>query len=195
MFDVEFHIAHELDNSANNFFYKPVSLKTNLLRVKILDAVCLKSDRRYIFYLNIDGVNFALIGRPLRRLSDNEWLFLIEDSRIELRRYPRLNTEHLDIKVQVDNLIGKLADISLGGCRVVFNNPISGLIDHQTASRKRLTFYLPDYSHVDVWARVVAVNPPKRSISFAFLGPHERVLKLYQYITDLLKRERAEGAH
>ena len=184
-----------MDNSANNFFYKPISLKTNLLRLKILDAVCLKLNKRYIFYLNIDGVNFALIGRPLKRLGDNEWLFLIEDSRIELRRYPRLNTEHLGIKVQVDNLFGKLADISLGGCRVVFDNPISGLIDHTNVSRKRLTFYPPDTPPISVWARVVAVNPPKRSISFAFLGPQETVLKLYQHITELLKKERSEGAH
>ena len=188
MLDVEFHIAHEVDNSINSFFYKPLDLKTNLLTVRVLNGEELNSNKKYVFYLSIDGVNFALIGKPLKRLNENDWLFLIEESKIELRRYPRLNTEILDIKVCVNQLLGKLLDISLGGCKIGFDFSLKDeILPKNVLGKKWLHFYLPDNTVTKVLARTVYLNLSKNTMAFAFLDSHDKVLKLYLKIWNFLK--------
>jgi len=187
---LEFYIAHEHENPTNLFFYRPVKVTTNLLKAKILDDYKINFDKLYQFYLNLEGLNFSFLGQPIRQSSPDEIIFLIRDSRIELRKYPRLKTENLNIKVSSEGLTGKLLDISLGGCRVGFDIPIPSAF-YKSSSRKVLTVEPPEGKPVKVTAYIVNVNPAHNSVSFAFARNDEKVLKLYTEVSQLLKRMRA----
>ena len=101
------------------FFYKPVKVSTNLLKALLLEEKTLNPNSRYQFYFNFDGINFSFIGKPIE-IKDKEITLMIEESHIELRRYPRLKIPYPDIIVKVGSLKGHLKDISLGGCRIQF---------------------------------------------------------------------------
>ena len=191
MYDFEFHIAHEVENPAHIFFYKPITIGINTLKAKILDEHPIDFEKYYQFYLNLDGINFSFIGKPLEKNSQNEITFLIKESRIELRRYPRLKTERLNIPVEIQHLSGRLVDISLGGCRIRFDGPIPASL-FSSGSRVPITVKPPGGKPVNVWGYIVNVNPGERSISVAFAGRDEKVLKLYSRISEMLKNQKGE---
>jgi len=188
---LDFYIAHEYENPTNIFFYKPIKVSTNLLKAKILYGYKIDFEKLYQFYLNLEGLNFSFIGKPIRESSPQEILFLIKESRIELRKYPRIKTEMLGIKVSSDGLQGKLMDISLGGCRVVFETPIPTFF-YKSSPQKILTIESPEGEPIKISAYIVNVNLQQNSISFAFLKKDEKVLKLYTKIGEYLKRGQKE---
>ena len=188
---LEFYIAHEYENPTNLFFYRPIKVTTNLLKVKILDDYQINFDKLYQFYLNLEGLNFTLLGKPIRKTSSQEVLFLIKESRIELRKYPRIKTESLAIKVFTGGLQGKLMDFSLGGCRIRFETPIPPLF-YKSSSQKTLTIETPEGEPVKITAYIVNVNPKQNSISFSFPKRDAKILKLYTKISEYLKRRKKE---
>jgi hypothetical protein len=187
MHNFEFYIAHEYENPTHLFFYRPIRLTTNLLKAKILNDYKIDFDKTYQFYLNLGGLNFSFIGKPIRRDAPDEIVFLIQESRIELRKYPRLKTENLGIKVTVENLKGYLVDISLGGCKVKFENPIPEKF-YMSSSYKILEIETPDGKVVKIPAYAVNVNTCLNTVSFAFLRKDEKVVKLYTKIGEYIKR-------
>lgn len=190
---LEFHIAHEADNPTHIFFYKPITVETNTLRVKILDDYKIDFNKLYQFYLNVGGANFSFLAKPLEQKADNVYTFLIKDSWIELRKYPRLKTDSLDIDVSVKGMKGKLADISLGGCKVKFRHPIPRSLFSPPHNRVLVSIYLPgEKEPVNIWAEVVKVDSAEKSVSCEFTHKDERILKLYRRITDLLKGKKKE---
>ena len=176
-----------MDNPTHIFFYKPINIGVNTLKVKLLDKFDISFDKRYQLYLNMGGANFSFITKPLRKSSNNEVELLVQDSRIELRKYPRLKTDHLNIKVFVRTLEGILADISLGGCKVKFDKPIPSTFFEKGAKAK-LSMAIPGTDDlVDLSAYIVNVNPKDYAVSFAFETKDNKVLTTYKTISDMLK--------
>jgi c-di-GMP-binding flagellar brake protein YcgR len=119
-------------------------------------------------------------------LSDNEVVFLIKDSKIELRKYPRLDTSGLIIKVNTNGLTGLLKDISLGGCKVHFPNGFTP--DYYNSSiLKELFFILPDGEKIKVRGKIVNVDGAHKNISYSFTAGDGNVFRVYKKITKLLK--------
>ncbi len=176
-----------MDNPTHIFFYKPINIGVNTLKVKILDNFDIDFDKSYQLYLNMGGSNFSFITKPLKKSSNNEVELLVQESRIELRKYPRLKTEHLNVKVFVRTLEGILADISLGGCKLKFNSPIPSSFFEKGAKAK-LSMAIPGIENlVDLSAYIVNVNPKEHAVSFAFETKDNKVLTTYKTISDLLK--------
>jgi len=193
MFDFEFHIAHELDNPTHIFFYKPIQIGVNTLKVRILDKYNIDFNKSYQFYLNMGGANFSFFAKPLKKNSEDEVEFLIQESRIELRKYPRLKTDSLNIKVFVRTLEGTLADISLGGCKVKFNGKIPASF-FEKGAKATLSVEIPSESkQVDLSGFIVNVNPKDNAVSFAFEKQDNKVLSVYKTISDLLKKGEIES--
>ncbi|NPB05425.1 MAG: PilZ domain-containing protein [Aquificae bacterium] len=184
---MELYIAHEVDNPLEMFFYTPVSMSTNLLKVRLLEGKKVDLEKDYTFYYNRDGINFSFVGRPIKKVGEDTLLVLIKDSRIELRRYPRVKVPFDEIVVEVDGLKGFLRDISLGGCRLQFLKPIpSDFLDRGLV--KRVRFFLPDGQTFEVKAKVVNIMRESRSVSCAFVMKDETVVKLYKAVTLYLRR-------
>jgi hypothetical protein len=187
MHNFEFYIAHEHDNPTHLFFYRPLRLTTNLLKAKILNNYKIEFDKYYQFYLKLGGLNFSFVGKPIRKEAPDEVVFLIKESRIELRKYPRLKTENLGIRVTAEGLKGYLVDISLGGCKVRFDEPIPEKF-YMSSSYKILEIEPPDGKVVKIPAYVVNVNTCLNTASFAFTRKDEKVVKLYTKIGEYIKR-------
>ncbi len=185
---MDFYIAYEVDNPLNMFFYKPVGISTNLLKVHLLDDKNIDLQKDYQFYFNLDGINFAFVGRPVKREGDRELLVLIKDSRIELRRYPRLKIPFDDLIVEIDGLKGVLRDVSLGGCRLELGKPIPSnfLLG---GAEKVLTFHIPNEKIHRLKCKVVNVQDRTRNISCAFSQKDDKVIKLYRAITEYIRRK------
>ena len=191
MINFEYFIAYEHNNPANLFFYKPLKIETNFIKAKILDKGQINLEREYHLYLNIGGVNFSFLVQPLKKDND-EVVFLVKDSKIELRKYPRLKTEGLNISVSSDGIEGKLDDISLGGCRIKVEEGLVELFVKKNAL-KTLSITLPNGKNFKVKAYVVNVHPQKKFISFSFPQKNSEVLRLYTSIVELLRRSGYEG--
>jgi len=156
-----------------------------------LDKCHLDLSSEYYLYLNIGGVNFSLLVRPLLRERD-EVIFFVKESKIELRKYPRLKTDKLDITVTSEGIKGKLDDISLGGCRVKVEE---GSIDNfvKQNALKTLSVTLPNGKNFQVKAYVVNVQPQKKFVSFSFPQKSSEVLRLYTSIVELLRKSGYKG--
>lgn len=189
---LEFYIAHEYENPTNIFFYRPIKVTTNLLKAKILDDYKINFEKLYQFYLNLDGVNFTLLGKPIFEIFPQKFLFLIKETKIELRKYPRLKTERLGIKVSADDLQGKLIDISLGGCKVGFETTIPTDF-YKNSPQKILTIELPEGKPIKISAYIVTVNLQQNTVSFKFLQKSEKILKLYAKISEYIKMEQKKN--
>jgi len=191
--DLEFHIAHEAGNPTHIFFYKPVDVQTNILKVKILDDYQIDFNKMYQFYLNIGGTNFSFLAQPLKKEGD-VYTFLIKESWIELRRYPRIKTSDLGIEVKVKDFRGILEDFSLGGCRVKFRHPITRSAFEGHRRKVILSIKLPgEEEPYHLWADVVSVEPAERRIACEFVNKDERILKLYSKISKMLNERAKKG--
>ncbi len=178
------YIAYEVNNPINMIFYKPLSLDTNILKIRLLDNIQLKLNQEYEFIFNLNGINLALIGKPIQ-VEGNNATILIRESRIELRRYPRITVPENLVKVQIDKFKGILKDISLGGCRIVLNGPIISRLLNQ-GYEKIAKFILPDDYQVELPVQIVWISKEKRQISCAFKERNGKVLELYKRIINLI---------
>jgi hypothetical protein len=191
MINFEYFIAHEYENPAYIFFYKPILIEPNIVKAQILSEHNIDFDKTYQLYLNLGGINFTLLVKPLKKVN-NEVIFVVKDSKIELRKYPRLKTDSLNIEVSSDNISGKLLDISLGGCKIRVDG---GLIEPYTrqSARKILKFHFPDGKTYSLTATVVNANPANRTIAFSFPKRSENIVKVYSLIVDMLKKKDYKG--
>ena len=191
MLDLEFYIAHEKENPLKTFYYQPLKITTNTIIARILDNFEVDFNKEYKFYFTLDAINFAFVAQPIKRERENEVTFLVKESRIELRRYPRIKVEDPAVKVKVGHLEGYLADISLGGCKVNFENEIPATF-YKTNPVKVLTFFIPNTKPITLSARIVNVQLGENAISFAFNAKDERVLKLYNSVISYLRSKEIE---
>jgi len=187
---MDFYIAYEVDNPLNTFFYKPIEVSTNLLKALLLEEKKLNPYKRYKFYFNLDGVNFSFIGKPVE-IKDKEITLMIEESHIELRKYPRLKIPYPDIVVKIETLKGHLKDISLGGCRVQLEKPISPYF-LEKGFQKIVEIELPNGKTFKVKAKIVNVMFTTKQISCAFSEKSENVIKLYREVIDYLRKKLEE---
>jgi len=182
---MNYYIAYEANNPINMVFYNPISIDTNTLKIRLLDDITLNPQKDYEFIFNLDGANLALVGKPIE-IKGSEATILIKESRIELRRYPRIAVPNNLVMVQIDNFKGVLKDISLGGCRVALNSPIlSSLLNK--GYEKVARFILPDNYQVEIPVQIVWASKGKRQISCAFKERNIQVLELYKKIINLIK--------
>ena len=189
--EFEFYIGHEYQNPLKIFYYKPLRITSNTLRAEILNNIKISFDKEYSFYFSVDGINFSFVGKPLEQNSERDFTFLIKESRIELRRYPRIDVDDPNIRVRVNDLEGYIKDISLGGCKVQFLNnlPPHFYKQHQNTM---LTIELPDAKPVTIPAKLVNVNPSLNTASFAFASRDVRVIKLYNNVINYLRQKMEE---
>lgn len=188
---MEFYIGHEKGNPLKAFYYRPVKVTTNTLIAKILGEFKVDFSKEYQFYFTLDGINFSFIGKPVRSERKNEVTFLVKESRIELRRYPRIRVEDPNIVVVSSTLTGYLIDISLGGCKVKFEGEITPSY-YKSNPIKRLTFEIPNYRPISFPARIVNVQLNENSVSYAFNSKDEKVLKLYNAVINYLRLREME---
>lgn len=190
---LDFHIAHEVDNPTHIFFYKPIEIGTNVLKAKILDDYKIDFDKSYQFYFNSGGATFSFLTKPIEKIGEDTYSFLIKEGWIELRRYPRLKTENLDIKVSVKGLRGKLVDFSLGGCRAKFEYTLPKSLLTANTPRVFTNIYLPgEEKPLNLWVKVVSVNPSRNEISCEFTFRDEKILRIYKKIVELLRKKGRE---
>ncbi len=156
------------------------------MKVELIDNYPLDKEKNYQFYLNVDGLNFAVIGKLLKK-DKNTYSFLIKESKIEQRRYPRIPTQDLKIKVYSSLGEGILADISLGGCKVKFEKPKSQPVKNQEIL---MTFYLPTGVTYKILAKVVDYNPSMGTVSFSFPKKDWKIFKLFSEIGLLIRGEK-----
>ena len=161
-----------------------------------MDGYRIDFDKLYQFYFNSGGATFSFLTKPIEKIGEDTYTFLIKEGWIELRRYPRLKTKDLNIKASVKGLNGKLVDFSLGGCRIKFEFPIPKSLLTAQSSKVFLKIFLPDEEQpVTFWANVVSANPERNEISCEFTYRDERVLKVYKKIVELLqKKGKGKGA-
>ncbi len=185
-----FHVGYEKGNPIENFIYVPLKVSPNLMTVKVMENHPLEMNKWYELFFYIDGSNFALEVLPLADLGKGKYLLLVTETRIELRRHPRLNIDrYVTIKVWVDQQEGILKDISLGGCRVFFKNPILPNF-YKKNLKKRLIFEVEDGKYTEIWGYVVAVNLKDSWVSFKFNDNYEKIYNLYMKITELIKKKK-----
>jgi len=190
---LDFFIGYEVENPHHVFFYKPVKITTNLLTVELLEDFPLDPEKEYQFYFTLDGTNFALIGKPIKFLDNNKAVFLIKESNIELRRYPRIYLKDQEVKVKIGYLVGWLKDISLGGCRVAFDKPLPRSF-YANSAAKTLEFLLPNGERIKVKGNIVNLLNDFKEASFVFDSKDPAVIKLYKEITEYLKKKSSESA-
>lgn len=187
---LNFHIAHEADNPSHIFFYKPIEVGTNILKAKILDDYEIDFNKFYQFYFNSGGATFSFLTKPIEKIGKDTYAFLIKEGWIELRRYPRLKTEDLNIKVSVKGLRGKLIDFSLGGCRAKFDYAVPKSLTTAAAPRVFTNIYFPgEEEPLSLWVKIVSVNPSRNEISCEFTLKDEKVLRIYKKIVELLQKK------
>jgi hypothetical protein len=181
---LDFFIGFEKDNPSRLFFYKPIKLSTNLLTIELLDNYNLQADKEYQFYFNIDGTNFAFLGKPIK-IERNKAIFLIKDSAIELRRYPRVTVKEKSIKVKVDYFLGWLIDISLGGCRIGFDTPLPRAF-YSYNPIKTLKFFIPPSKEIKIRAKLINILNDYKEAAFVFDSDSSLRVKLYNEIIKYL---------
>jgi ribosomal protein S17 len=182
---LEYYIAYDVENPANIFFYRPIEIDRNTLKIKILDGYVPDRNKLYKLHWSLDGVNFSLIGKVIE-LKDCNVIFVIKESKIDLRRYPRINTEHLNIKVKTNNIEAKLVDISIRGCKIKIEK--GSIAEYtQRSARKILQFIFPEGDTYTLEAYVVNANPALKTVSFTFPRNNNVALKVYSKILDRLK--------
>jgi hypothetical protein len=185
---LDFYIGYEVDNPHHSFFYKPLKITPNLLTVELLEDYKFDPSKEYQFYFTLDGTNFSLIGKPVKIIDRNKAVFLIKDSSIELRRYPRIYLKDKDIKVRIGYLVGYLKDISLGGCRVAFDEPLPRSF-YTSHVGKTLEFIIPGKDKIRVEGNIVHLMNDSKEAAFVFNSKNPFVVKLYKEVTDYLKEK------
>jgi hypothetical protein len=190
---MNFFIGYEADNPVNNFYYIPLSVDVNKVKVQLLENTKVVPNKLYQLYFSLDGVNFSLLAKPIEFLPDNKVVFFILDSKIELRKHPRIPiNKEIPLKVWVDALEAKLVDISLGGCRVKILKPID-LNNYAKSGRIRnLYFQFLDREKEEIYkilAKVVNVNTEKKEMAFVYIPYQDSIGIVYKRILNLLKKE------
>jgi hypothetical protein len=168
-----------------------MKMEPNKLKVQILGPYDVDFDKNYQLYFSLGGVNFVLIGKPIKRRCDIVW-FAIKDSKIELRKYPRLKTESLNIKVVSEDIVAKLLDISLGGCKIKIEKSSIEKYTRSSAN-KILQLIFPDGQTYFLKAYVVHADSFKKTIAFAFQKRSETIIKVYALIVEMLKSKGYKG--
>jgi len=185
----DFYIGYEIDNPHHSFFYKPIKMTPNLLTIELLEDFEFNPDKEYQFHFTLDGTNFALIGKPVKIIDKNKAEFLIRDSNIELRRYPRVYLkDEDDVKVRIGYRVGKLKDISLGGCRIAFDEPLTRFF-YANSAAKTLEFIIPGREKIKVEGNLVHLRNDAKEAAFVFQPTNPNVVKLYKEITDYLSEK------
>jgi hypothetical protein len=185
---LDFFIGYEVGNPHHSFFYKPLKITTNLLTVELLEDFDFNPDKEYQFHFTLDGTTFALIGKPMKILDRNRATFFIKESSIELRRYPRIYLNDRDIKVRIGYLLGYLKDISLGGCRIAFDEPLPRSF-YTSHVNKTLEFLIPGKDRIKVSGNIVHLMNDFKEAAFVFNSKNPFVIKLYKEITEYLKEK------
>ena len=184
---MDFFIAYEVNNPINYFFYKPIKLETNFFKISLDENAKkrLNPNKLYQFYFNLMGTNFVLIGKPYK-VEDKEAVIFIKDGHIELRRYPRIDVEAIKIPVNLELLSGYLKDISLGGCKIAFEKPVSYSY-LRSGYKYKLLINLNKNKTLEIPIKIVGFSGNKKYISCAFAEKNKKVLELYQEVLKKLK--------
>ncbi len=190
---MNFFIGYEADNPVNNFYYIPLSVDVNKVKVQLLENTKVDPNKLYQLYFSLDGVNFNFLAKPIKFLPERKVIFFILDSKIELRKYPRIPVnKDIPVKVWVDALEAKLLDISLGGCRVKILKPIDLNNYTKSGSIRNLYFQFFDRQKEEIYkilAKVVNVDTQKREMAFVYIPYQDAIGIVYKRILNLLKRE------
>ncbi len=155
-----------------------------------MEEVELNPKKLFQFFFTLEGARFSVIGKPLR-FDGRRVTFLVIDSAIELRRFPRVKVPSGLVKVRIEYYVGDLIDISLGGCRVGFENPLPRSF-YTGGLEKVLDFILPDGSSLRVKGKVVNVSSNFKEVSFKFNEHNRRVIELNKRIGELIEKKKSE---
>jgi hypothetical protein len=188
---MNFFIGYEADNPVNNFYYIPLSVDVNKVKVQLLENTKVDPNKLYQLYFSLDGVNFNFLAKPIKFLAENKVIFFILDSKIELRKYPRIPVnKDIPVKVWVDALEAKLLDISLGGCRVKILKPIDLNNYTKSGSIRNLYFQFFDRQKEEIYkilAKVVNVDTQKKEMAFVYIPYQDAIGIVYKRVLNLLK--------
>ncbi|MEO2153365.1 MAG: PilZ domain-containing protein [Aquificota bacterium] len=188
---MNFFIGYEADNPVNNFYYIPLSVDVNKVKVQLLENTKVDPNKLYQLYFSLDGVNFNFLAKPIKFLPENKVIFFILDSKIELRKYPRIPVnKDIPVKVWVDALEAKLLDISLGGCRVKILKPIDLNNYTKSGSIRNLYFQFFDRQKEEIYkilAKVVNVDTQKKEMAFVYIPYQDAIGIVYKRVLNLLK--------
>jgi hypothetical protein len=182
-------IAYKKDDPSEMFFYRLLDMEVNTLEVQLLDPIKDK-ESDYIFIVPFNGIKLSLVGKLLQYDEKTKSaLFLIKESDLELRKYPRIKLPPKLVKVEIDSYKGYLVNISFGGIKVQLEKNITGeLLNYlQIHYPIKAKIYLPTGKVYTVYLQLVSFNVFKSWLSFKFVKSNSETIQLYKDIVAYLK--------
>jgi len=190
----DIYIAYKKDDPTEMFFYRLMDLGINTLEVQLLDTIQDK-ESEYLFIVPSDGINLFLVGKLLKYDERTKSaLFLIKESNLELRKYPRVKLPPNLVKIELDDHTGYILDISLGGLKVQLKKNITGeLLNSLKHSHSiRANVILPNGKIYQTALQLVSFDVFKRQLSFKFYQTNNITTQMYKEIIELLKKKKFE---
>jgi hypothetical protein len=182
-------IAYKKDDPSEMFFYRLLNMEVNTLEVQLLDPIKDK-ESDYIFIVPFNGIKLSLVGKLLQYDEKTKSaLFLIKESDLELRKYPRIKLPSKLVKIEIDSYKGYLVNISFGGIKVQLEKNITGeLLNYlQTHYPIKAKIYLPTGKVYTVYLQLVSFDVFKSWLSFKFVKSNSKTMQLYKDIVTYLK--------
>jgi len=208
-------VAYEKGNPFEVFMYRLVDFGVNTFETQILDNRK-PGKTRYVFTLHHDNLVNVMerirllngkVAEAIQKGGKNAYyhfivepleydkftrsgLFLIRESHIELRRYPRIYLKQPLIEAEFEGLTGFVKNISIGGARIKLSKNLTGEIIEDLVKKGKFpgNFKLVGLNKsYELKLKPVAFDIFKSEISVKFEDTSLENVKFYKDIQKILK--------